>query len=116
MIVAEALMEPMQMQIDTADSGETALSLLQEKTYDIIFMDHFMPGMDGVEATQKIRAMEGNSNQHQPIVALTADAMAGVKEKLLQSGMNDFITKPIIIELLYEVLRKWLPEEKIEEA
>lgn len=116
LIVAEALMEPMQMQIDTADSGETALSLLQDKTYDVIFMDHFMPGMDGVETTQKIRMMEGNSNQNTPIIALTADAMAGVKEKLLQSGMNDFITKPIIIELLYEVLRKWLPEEKIEEV
>ncbi len=115
LMVAEALMEPTRMQIDTAESGMRALEMLGEKKYDIIFMDHFMPEMDGVETTQKIRALSDNQNSATPIIALTADAMAGVREELLGAGMDDFMTKPIIMETLNQILRKWLPEEKVEE-
>lgn len=114
LLVASALMEPTKMNIETAESGEEALCMLEKNDYDLIFMDHFMPGMDGVETTQRIRQMSDEKKRQIPIVALTADAMEGVREELLGKGMNDFLTKPLIINELYQVLRSWLPEEKIE--
>ena len=113
LMVAEALLSPIGMTIETAESGFETLDKLAETTYDLIFMDHFMPGMDGTETVQKIRALDGNPNQNIPIIALTADAMAGVKEAMLASGMNDFMSKPILIDVAYQVLQRWLPEDKI---
>lgn len=112
-VVAKALMKPTKMQIDTANSGEEALKMIEQKDYDLIFMDHFMPGMDGVETTEHIREFADETKKHIPIVALTADAMKGVKEELLSKGMSDFLTKPIIVNDLYKILRNWLPKEKI---
>ena len=113
LMVAEALLSPIGMTIETAESGFETLDKLAETTYDLIFMDHFMPGMDGTETVQKIRALDGNPNQNIPIIALTADAMAGVKEAMLANGMNDFMSKPILIDVAYQVLQRWLPEDKI---
>ena len=113
LMVAEALLSPIGMTIETAESGFETLDKLAETTYDLIFMDHFMPGMDGTETVLKIRALDGNPNQNIPIIALTADAMAGVKEAMLASGMNDFMSKPILIDVAYQVLQRWLPEDKI---
>lgn len=113
LMVAEALMEPTKMKTDTAESGEDALRMIEREDYDLIFMDHFMPGMDGVETTERIRAMSDPKKSHIPIVALTADAMEGVREELLSKGMDDFLTKPIVIKDLGQVLKKWLPQEKI---
>ena len=115
LMVAEALMEPVGMHIDMAESGREALHMMEKEDYDLIFMDHFMPEMDGVETTQRIRNLESPVKQNVPIVALTADAMEGVREDLLSKGMNDFLTKPIIIQELYRILREWLPQEKLEE-
>ena len=115
LLVASALMEPTKMNIETAESGEEALRMLEKNDYDLVFMDHFMPGMDGVETTQRIRQMSDEKKRQIPIVALTADAMEGVREELLGNGMNDFLTKPLIINEVYQVLRNWLPEEKIEQ-
>lgn len=81
--------------------------------YDLIFMDHFMPGMDGVETTARIRDLSDENKRELPVIALTADAMKGVREELISKGMSDFLTKPIVIGDLYKMLRKWLPEEKI---
>lgn len=114
LMVAKALMEPTKMQIDTAESGLEAISMIQSEDYDLVFMDHFMPEMDGVETTERIRKLEDDKKNKIPIVALTADAMEGVKEELIKHGMNDFLTKPIIINELYRVLREILPEEKIQ--
>ena len=72
-----------------------------------------MPEMDGIETTEHIRQLANPQKANVPIVALTADAMEGVKEEMLSRGMNDFLVKPIIIKELYDVLRKWLPKEKI---
>lgn len=113
LVVAKALMEPTKMQIDTAESGEDALKMIDKNDYDLIFMDHFMPGMDGVETTAHIRAMADENKSKLPVIALTADAMKGVREVLISKGMSDFLTKPIIIGELYKMLRKWLPEEKV---
>lgn len=81
--------------------------------YDLIFMEHFMPGMDGVETTARIRDLSDENKRELPVIALTADAMKGVREELISKGMSDFLTKPIVIGDLYKMLRKWLPEEKI---
>ena len=113
LMVAEALLSPIGMTIETAESGFETLDKVAGTTYDLILMDHFMPGMDGAETVQKIRTLDGNPNQNIPIIALTADAMAGVKEALLSSGMNDFMSKPILIDVAYQVLQRWLPVDKI---
>lgn len=95
-----------------AASGPDAISLVKEKKFDLIFMDHMMPGMDGVEAMDIIRRECGENGAKAVIIALTANAMEGVREKLLTLGFQDFIAKPIDKELLNEVLAKWIPDER----
>ena len=114
LMVAEALMEPTKIHIDTVDNGADAIQMIKKEDYDLVFMDHFMPEMDGVETTQRIRALDNVRKRQVPIVALTADAMEGVKEELISKGMSDFLSKPIIIKDLYQMLREWLPAEKIQ--
>ena len=111
--VAKALMEPFAMQIDVASNGKQAVEMVLKKQYDIVFMDHFMPVMDGRKATEIIRGMEGEAFQSLPVIALTADAVQGVREELFQAGMNDFVSKPIDVADVSRVLRQWLPGEKV---
>ena len=113
LMVAKALLTPLNMQIETAGDGYEALKKIEENSYDLIFMDHFMPGLDGVQVTKKIRSMENNPNATIPIIALTADAMSGVKEELLKEGMDDFLSKPIVLQQAHQILHRWLPKEKI---
>ena len=113
--VAVGLMKPFGMQIDTAQSGMEALSRVREKEYHLIFMDHMMPEMDGVETAQKIRAFEGSYYQEVPIIALTANAISGAKEMFVEEGMNDFIAKPINMKELSDKILEWLPLELLEE-
>ena len=114
--VAVGLMRPFAMQVDTAKSGEEAIKMVQEKEYNLIFMDHMMPDMDGVEATHVIRELEGEYYKNVPIIALTANALSGAKEMFLEEGMNDFIAKPINIKELSEKILNWLPFELLENA
>ena len=113
--VAAGLMRPFAMQVDTAKSGEEAIRMVQEKEYHLIFMDHMMPDMDGVETTHVIRSLEGEYYQKVPIIALTANALSGVKEMFLAEGMNDFVAKPINIKELSEKILTWLPFELLED-
>ena len=112
--VAAGLMQPYHMQIITADSGKAAISMLSSKDIDLVFMDHMMPEMDGVEATKLIREMGGEYYEKLPIIALTANAVSGVREMFIESGFNDFIAKPIELSALDRVLKKWLPADKQE--
>jgi signal transduction histidine kinase/DNA-binding NarL/FixJ family response regulator/HPt (histidine-containing phosphotransfer) domain-containing protein len=98
---------------DTALSGIEAIERVQRKDYDIVFMDHMMPEMDGLEATQRIRNLEGGLYKILPIIALSANAVSGAREAFLAGGMNDFISKPIDAEELNKALTKWLPSEKV---
>lgn len=116
LMVATALFKPIKMQIDVANDGYEALSKTKEQKYDLIFMDYFMPCIDGAETTRQVRADEENLNKEVPIIALTADAMSGVREKLLEQGMNDFLSKPIEIKHAYQALYEWLPKDKIRES
>jgi CheY-like chemotaxis protein/nitrogen-specific signal transduction histidine kinase len=110
---AEGLLNPYQMRIDRAAGGLEAALLAQENRYDLIFMDHMMPGMDGIEATAAIRAWEESQNKQQtPIVALTANAISGMKEMFLEQGFNDYVSKPIEIARLDEIMSRWIPAGK----
>ncbi|MGN0682541.1 MAG: ATP-binding protein, partial [Oscillospiraceae bacterium] len=93
--VAVGLMQPYHMQLITAESGPAAINMLRSKDIDIVFMDHMMPEMDGIEATKIIRGMEGEYYKKLPIIALTANAVNGVREMFIQEGLNDFLAKPI---------------------
>ncbi|MBQ8567856.1 MAG: response regulator [Oscillospiraceae bacterium] len=112
--VAVGLMQPYHMQLMTVDSGKAALSMLRSRDIDLVFMDHMMPEMDGVETTAHIREMEGEYYKKLPVVALTANAVNGVREMFIQSGFNDFIAKPIELSALDRVLKNWLPSDKLQ--
>jgi len=114
--VAEGLMLPYQMEVDICESGEEAIEHVRNKRYDIIFMDHMMPGMDGIEATKRIRSLGEESGYFAsvPIIALTANAVSGVKQMFLQNGMDDFLAKPVDVQKLHGLLEKWIPAGKKE--
>ena len=112
--VASGLLRPYQIKIETADSGKTAIELLKDRTFDMVFMDHMMPGMDGVETLKRIRVMERDVCKTVPIVALTANAVSGAREMFLKEGFCDMVAKPIEMSLFERVLQRWLPEELIE--
>ena len=108
--VGEGLLEPYRAEITTCGNGLEAVEAVRRTAFDIVFMDHMMPGMDGIEATGIIRKLERNGEV--PIVALTANAIVGAREMFLQSGFNDFLSKPIEVAKLNEILAKWIPKEK----
>ena len=113
--VAKGLLEPFKMQIDTAQNGKEALQMVQQKQYDLVFMDHMMPVMDGVEATGEIRKLEDEIYQKLPIIALSANATAEAREMFLRENMNDFVAKPIKLKEIGKCILKWLPKELVEE-
>jgi CheY-like chemotaxis protein len=106
--VAKGLLQPYGMKIDLAENGNKAVEMVKENNYDLIFMDHMMPELDGVDTTKLIRCMDGDKYKKVPIVALTADVVAGTREMLLDEGMQDFLGKPIDDNELKNILRKWL--------
>ncbi|MDR1163447.1 MAG: response regulator [Candidatus Accumulibacter sp.] len=112
LMVAQGLLLPYRMQVDTCQSGREAIRLVQENHYDIVFMDHMMPEMDGIEVTNRIRVLDESRFGEMPIIALTANAVSGMKEMFLRSGMSDFLTKPIDVAKLDTILNKWLPSGK----
>ncbi|MCL2020199.1 MAG: ATP-binding protein [Oscillospiraceae bacterium] len=112
--IARGLMAPYNMRIDTALSGKAAIEKIRYKDYDMVFMDHMMPEMDGIEAVKIIRQIDGDYYKNLPIIALTANAVSGAREKFKASGMNGFLAKPIDIGKLNKALDKWLPADKKE--
>jgi CheY-like chemotaxis protein/nitrogen-specific signal transduction histidine kinase len=97
----------------TVSSGKAAILSVKLEDFDIVFMDHMMPEMDGIEATNEIRKMGGRYNDL-PIIALTANAISGAREMFLANGFHDFIAKPIDSKELNEKLIEWLPPDKVE--
>lgn len=104
--LAVELLESNGMVVSVADNGQIALDMLTEQTFDGILMDCQMPVMDGYQATQAIRKQP--QYQHLPILAMTANAMAGDKEKVIASGMNDHIAKPINLKIMIETMANWI--------
>jgi PAS domain S-box-containing protein len=99
--------------VETADNGRVAVKLLSQRTFDVVFMDIQMPEMDGYEATGAIRAMEGK-DKHTTIIAMTAHALEGDRERCIEAGMDDYMSKPINPQELFQKIRKWT-KSKIEE-
>lgn len=108
--VASGLMAPYEMKMDCVLSGEEAIKAVRETHYDLIFMDHMMPEMDGVETVRAIRSLPEERFKTLPIVALTANATNDAKNMFLREGFDDFISKPIETLQLNVILRKWLKE------
>ncbi len=111
--VATGMLDLYGIKCDTANSGAIAIQMVQEKAYDIVFMDHMMPEMDGIETTKRIRNLPGFAKDEFVVIALTANAIQGVREIMLESGMDDFLTKPIDKLLLSDMLQRWLPPHKV---
>jgi len=112
LVVTAGLLAIYQSHVDTCTNGADAISMVQREHYDVVFMDHMMPEMDGVEAVRRIRALEGDYYRDIPIVALTANAIIGMKEMFLSNGFNDYLSKPIDISKLDDILAVWIPKEK----
>ena len=109
--VAMGLMQPYNMQIMTAQNAAAAINRLRSQDIDLVFMDHMMAEMDGVEATAIIRSMEGEYYRKLPIIALSANAVNGAREMYLSAGFNDFLAKPIELPTLDRILRNYLPKD-----
>ena len=112
----EALLSLLEIKARLVYSGKEAVDLVKRESFDIVFMDHMMPEMDGIEATHEIRNWEKENSPSKarlPIIALTANAVQGAKDMFLSNGFDGFISKPIEINDLKKVLIEWLPGEKI---
>lgn len=105
--VAKGLLAPYKMTVETALNGYQAIEMVRRQHYDLIFMDHMMPGLDGVETTAHIRALPGEHFRTVPIIALTANAFHGAKESFISQGMTDFLAKPIEISKLDRMVKHY---------
>lgn len=101
------ILERLGLSTDIAQNGQKAIDMAQNKKYDLIFMDMEMPVLDGLEATKKLKLIEKSLPKIPKIIAMTANALPGDKERCLQAGMDDFVTKPITVESIKTILKKW---------
>jgi CheY-like chemotaxis protein len=106
------------LRVDTALSGKEAIEMVraEEPRYDLIFMDHMMPEMDGIETVRMIRKIDSDYTRAVPIIALTANAITGTREMFLENDFNDFISKPVDIKRLDAVLNRWIRDKQSEET
>jgi len=104
--VIKRLLEKNGFEVEIAGDGLKAVEMVNQNSYDLVLMDMQMPEMDGIEATKKIRENEKNTWQHIPIIALTANAMTGDREKCEEAGMDGYASKPIDKKALFEEIRK----------
>ena len=111
--VMEGLLRETRIQMDKAVCGKECLELVQRKQYDIIFLDHMMPEMDGIETLQNMKLLADNRNSSTPVIMLTANAIVGAKEEYLSIGFTDYLTKPIRETALLEMILKYLPKDFI---
>ncbi len=111
--VVKGLLKTTEIQVDTAESGPETLEKVKAVKYDAIFIDHRMPGMDGIETLAAMKELEGNQNLGVPCIALTANAGEGAKEEYLAAGFDDYLSKPVDGLILEEMLERYLPDEKV---
>ncbi|MGN0341221.1 MAG: DegV family protein [Roseburia sp.] len=113
LLVAKGLLKYTGVAVDTAESGMDALEKIQKEKYDLIFMDHLMPVMDGVECFHQMREMKNHPNITTPVIILTANAILGARDEYMQAGFADYLSKPMQEKELNMVLLKHLPQEKL---
>ena len=111
--VIEGLLKETMVLLELCLSGTQALTLTKDTPYDLILMDQRMPGMNGTETLQHIRAQEGGMNHETPVIALTADAVQGAKDRYLEEGFTDYLSKPVEGEALEQTLMQYLPAGKV---
>ena len=107
------LLKKTKVQVDTAESGKETLQLVQKNTYDMIFLDHRMPEMDGIETLEAMKELPGNLNKNTVCIALTANAVSGARQTYLDAGFQDYLSKPIDADRLEKMLMENLPPEKV---
>ncbi len=112
--VVKGLLKQTKIKIDTANSGYECLNLVSKNHYDIIFLDHRMPGLDGIETLQHMQAMHNNLNADTPVISLTANAISGARKQYIDAGFQDYLTKPIDSEKLEAMIIEYLPKNKFE--
>lgn len=110
------LLKSIQSKVDEADGGPSALEQIVDNDYDIIFLDHMMPGMDGLETLAKMKERTTGKNLNTPVIALTANALSGSRELYMEAGFDDYLSKPIIPEKLERLIFNTLPEDKIKKC
>lgn len=114
LMVISSLLKPTNIMIDTAESGDEGLKLAFDQKYDVIFFDHMMPVKDGIETLHDLRDKADNPNIATPVICLTANAIAGAKEQYLSEGFDDYLTKPIDLGHLENILLRYIPADKVE--
>lgn len=113
LMVFQSLLKQTKVRVDLASDGPEGLRLTHDKKYDMIFLDHMMPGMDGIQALHALRSQVSNPNLRTPVICLTANAISGAREQYLSEGFDDYLTKPIDSAKLEETLMTFLPPEKV---
>lgn len=116
LLVARRLLEATMVQITEAMSGTQALEIMEKEAFDLIFLDHMMPDIDGIETLKRLRASESGKCKNKPVIALTANVFSGVRDMYLSEGFDDYLGKPISGKQLEEMLYAYLPKEKILET
>lgn len=111
--IASGLLAPYEVEVCCVVNGLEAVRRICSEHFDLVLMDHMMPEMDGVEATRNIRDMEGEYFRKIPIIAATANAVAGVRESYMKEGFDDYIAKPIETYDLENILIRWIPKQKL---
>ncbi len=113
--VFTSLLKATKVSVDTAESGSECLRKCTQNKYDVVFLDHMMPEMDGIQTLHALKELEDNKNADTPVICLTANAISGMREMFLSEGFTDYLTKPIDYVMLEQMLLKYIPEEKITE-
>ncbi len=116
LLVIEQLLKKTRVQVTTCLSGKACLEMVRQERYDVILLDHMMPEMDGIETLKLLKEMEDNRCQDVPVIALTANAIVGVREMYMDKGFDDYLSKPVEGLDLEEMLRRYIPEEKQQEV
>lgn len=116
LFVVENLLKKTQIKITKSMSGKDCLEKMSQNHYDVIFLDHMMPEMDGIETLENSKTMPNNQCKDTPIIALTANAISGVKEMFISKGFTDYLSKPVDSKELEKMLQKYLPPEKVLDA
>lgn len=113
--VAKNMLKSLKVQVDTASSGQECLNLIREKRYHLIFMDHMMPEMDGIEVFHKMNEMPESQNHGVPVIMLTANAISGMKGEYLSEGFQDYLSKPMRGRDIEMMIKKYLPRELVQD-
>ncbi|MCR5092872.1 MAG: response regulator [Lachnospiraceae bacterium] len=116
LLVFKNLIKQTRVQVETAEDGDTGLAMTRKKKYDLIYMDHLMPGKDGIETLRELKQETENPNAHTPVICLTANAISGARDEYIAAGFDDYLTKPIDPNHLENMMLELLPGELIEPA